>query len=131
ADQKDLARLLTREQGKPLRESMNEIAGFARILEYYASISGTLQGDYGVSKSYGHMMVMRQPLGVCAAIIPWNMPVLIMGWKIGPVLATGNTMVLKPSTTAPLTCRSLAGYLHRAGVPESVLQVVTGSGGVV
>ncbi len=131
ADQKDLARLLTREQGKPLRESMNEIAGFARILEYYASISGTLQGDYGVSKSYGHMMVVRQPLGVCAAIIPWNMPVLIMGWKIGPVLATGNTMVIKPSTTAPLTCTSLAGYLHRAGVPESVLQVVTGSGEVV
>lgn len=131
ADQQDLARLLTREQGKPLRESMNEIAGFARILEYYASISGTLQGDYGVSKSYGHMMVMRQPLGVCAAIIPWNMPVLIMGWKIGPVLGTGNTMVLKPSTTAPLTCRSLTGYLHRAGVPESVLQVVTGSGEVV
>ncbi|MCA1914850.1 aldehyde dehydrogenase family protein, partial [Methanospirillum hungatei] len=131
ADTKDLARLLTREQGKPLRESMNEVAGFARVLEYYASISGTLQGDSGFSKTYGHMMVMRQPLGVCAAIIPWNMPVLIMGWKIGPVLATGNTMIVKPSTTAPLTCKALAGYLYRVGVPESVLQLVTGSGEVV
>lgn len=131
ADQKDLARLLTREQGKPLRESMNEVAGFARVLEYYASISGTLQGDYGLSKTYGHMMVVRQPLGVCAAIIPWNMPVLIMGWKIGPVLATGNTMIVKPSTTAPLTCKALAGCLYRVGVPESVLQLVTGSGEVV
>ena len=131
ADQKDLARLLTREQGKPLRESLNEVAGFARVLEYYASISGTMHGDYGLSKNYGHMMVMRQPLGVCAAIIPWNMPVLIMGWKIGPVLATGNTMIVKPSTTAPLTCKALAGYLYRVGVPESVLQLVTGSGEVV
>jgi len=131
ADTKDLARLLTREQGKPLRESMNEVAGFARVLEYYASISGTLQGDYGLSKTYGHMMVVRQPLGVCAAIIPWNMPVLIMGWKIGPVLATGNTMIVKPSTTAPLTCKALAGCLYRVGVPESVLQLVTGSGEVV
>lgn len=130
-DQKNLAHLLTREQGKPLRESMNEIAGFARVLEYYASISGTMQGDYGVSASYGHMMVKRQPLGVCAAIIPWNMPALIMGWKIGPVLATGNTMVLKPSATAPLTCLALAGHVYQAGLPESALRMVTGSGEVV
>lgn len=130
-DQKELSQLLTREQGKPIKESMNEIAGFARVLEYYASITGTLQGDYGFSKNYGHMMVVRQPLGVCAAIIPWNMPALIMGWKTGPVLAAGNTMVLKPSSTAPLTCIALAGHLYRAGLPESVLRIVTGSGGVV
>ena len=110
---------------------MNEIAGFARVLEYYASITGTLQGDYGYSKNYGHMMVMRQPLGVCAAIIPWNMPALIMGWKTGPVLAAGNTMVLKPSATAPLTCIALAEHLYRAGLPRQVLRLVTGSGRVV
>ena len=130
-DKKELSLLLTREQGKPLRESVNEIAGFARVLEYYASITGTLQGDYGYSKNYGHMMVMRQPLGVCAAIIPWNMPALIMGWKTGPVLAAGNTMVLKPSATAPLTCIALAEHLYRAGLPKQVLQLVTGSGRVV
>ncbi len=130
-DQKDLAVLLTREQGKPLRESMNEIAGFARILEYYASISGTVQGDCDIRKNYGHMLVLRQPLGVCAAIIPWNVPAIIMGWKTGPVLAAGNTMILKPSTTAPLTCLALAQRLYDAGVPKSVLQVVTGSGEVV
>ena len=128
ADQQNLAGLLTREQGKPLRESQNEIAGFARILEYYASISGTMQGDYGISRQYGHMMVVREPIGVCAAIIPWNVPAIIMGWKIGPVLAAGNTMVLKPSRTAPLTCMALAGHLHAAGLPPSVLRIVTGPG---
>ncbi|PWR72385.1 aldehyde dehydrogenase family protein [Methanospirillum stamsii] len=131
ADQKELAVLLTREQGKPIRESMNEIAGFARVLEYYASISGSLPGDYGKSSSYGHMVVARQPLGVCAAIIPWNMPALIMAWKIGPVLATGNTMVLKPSKTAPLTCIALAGHLSASGLPEDVLKIVTGTGEVI
>ncbi|MGV8110783.1 aldehyde dehydrogenase family protein [Methanospirillum sp.] len=128
ADQKNLATLLTREQGKPLKESMNEIAGFARVLEYYASISGMLRGDYGVSRQYGHMMVRREPIGVCAAIIPWNLPALIMSWKIGPVLASGNTMVLKPSSTAPLTCLALVGHLYEAGLPPSVVRIVTGSG---
>ena len=129
--QKELATLLTREQGKPLRESMNEIAGFARVLEYYASISGALRGDYGKSGSYGHMIVTRQPLGVCAAIIPWNMPALIMGWKIGPVLASGNTMVLKPSRTAPLTCISLAEHLYTSGLPRDALRLVTGTGEII
>lgn len=130
-DQRNLAALLTSEQGKPLRESRNEIAGFARILEYYASISGMTRGDYAKSSQYGHMMVSREPLGVCAAIIPWNVPAILMGWKIGPVLAAGNTMVLKPSQTAPLTCIALASHLYEAGLPRDALRIVTGTGEVI
>lgn len=129
--QADLANLLTREQGKPLKESKNEIAGFAKILEYYASISGLLKGDYGHSSAYGHAIVSRNPLGVCGAIIPWNVPAIIMGWKVGPALASGNALVLKPATTAPLTCMQLAGCLVEAGLPGNILQIVTGPGPVV
>lgn len=129
--QADLASLLTREQGKPLKESKNEIAGFAKILEYYASISGLLKGDYGHSSAYGHAIVSRNPLGVCGAIIPWNVPVIIMGWKVGPALASGNSLILKPASTAPLTCIQLAGCMAEAGLPSDVLQVVTGPGPVV
>ena len=129
--QGELAELLTREQGKPLKESRNEIAGFARILEYYASISGLLKGDYGHSSAYGHAIVSRNPLGVCGAIIPWNVPAIIMGWKVGPALAAGNSVILKPATTAPLTCIQLAGCFVEAGLPSDILQVVTGPGPVV
>ncbi len=131
SDLLNLATLLTKEQGKPLRESKNEVAGFARILEYYASVSGSIRGEYSSSKLYGHSFVARNPIGVCGAIIPWNMPVLIMGWKIGPALVTGNTMVLKPATSAPLTCMALASHMVKAGLPESVLNIVTGRGKVV
>ena len=127
----DLARILTIEQGKPLKESRNEISGFSRVLEYYTSIAGGLRGDYGISSVYGHAVVSRQPLGVCGAIIPWNMPALIMAWKVGPALASGNAIILKPASTAPFTCISLASCLVSAGVPESVLQVITGPGEVV
>lgn len=127
----ELSVLLTSEQGKPLRESRNEIAGFARILEYYASISGSTRGDYGHSSAYGHAIVSRKPLGVCAAIIPWNVPAIIMGWKTGPALAAGNALILKPASSAPLTCISLAGCLNQAGLPPDVLQVVTGPGRTV
>jgi betaine-aldehyde dehydrogenase len=129
--QSNLATLLTREQGKPLRESKNEIAGFARILEYYASISGLLKGDYGHSSAYGHAIISRRSLGVCGAIIPWNVPAIIMGWKVGPALAAGNALILKPASTAPLTCMQLAGCLVEAGLPADILQVVTGPGPVV
>lgn len=127
----DLARLLTNEQGKPLKESKNEIAGFARILEYYASISGQLQGDYGHSSAYGHAIVSRRPLGICGAIIPWNVPGIIMGWKTGPALVAGNALILKPASSAPLTCIRLAGCMTEAGLPSNILQIVTGPGSLV
>ena len=125
---KDLARLLTREQGKPMKESADEVRGFANILEFYAGISAGQNGEAIRLGTAGDCIVVRQPLGICGAIIPWNMPVLIMGWKIGPALLAGNTMVLKPASSTPLTNLRLAQILDEAGLPPGVLNVVTGSG---
>ena len=125
---KDLARLLTLEQGKPIRESTDEVRGFASILEFYAGISAHSSGEAIRLGPAGDCMVVQEPLGVCGAIIPWNMPVLIMGWKVGPALLTGNTLVLKPASTTPLTTLKLAGILDSSGLLPGALNVVTGSG---
>ncbi|WP_332450216.1 aldehyde dehydrogenase family protein [Methanoculleus sp.] len=127
----DLAALLTAEQGKPIREAVDEINGFANILEYYHALSAGGRGEYQDLKGYGRTLVRRRPLGICGAIIPWNMPAIIMGWKIGPALVAGNTVVLKPARTAPLTCTRLAEILGGAGLPPGVLNVVTGPGETV
>ncbi len=125
---KDIAELLTREQGKPLRESIDEVRGFANILEFYAGISAHSSGEAIRLGPAGDCMVVHEPLGICGAIIPWNMPVIIMGWKIGPALLAGNTMILKPASSTPLSSLKLAGILDKAGLPPGVLNVVTGSG---
>jgi succinate-semialdehyde dehydrogenase/glutarate-semialdehyde dehydrogenase len=127
-DQTSLAELLTREQGKPIRESTDEVRGCANILEYYASIAGQPAGEAVSLGKAGDCMVTRIPLGVCGAIIPWNMPVIIMGWKTGPALLAGNTLVLKPASTTPLTNLKIAGLFYEAGLPPGVLNVITGSG---
>jgi len=127
-DHKALAELLTREQGKPIRESTDEVRGCANILEYYASIAGQPAGEAVSLGKAGDCVVTKVPLGVCGAIIPWNMPVIIMGWKVGPALLAGNTLVLKPASTTPLTNLKIAGLLEEAGLPPGVLNVVTGSG---
>ena len=127
-DHKQLAELLTREQGKPIREATDEVRGCANILEYYASIAGQPAGEAVNLGKAGDCMVTRVPLGVCGAIIPWNMPVIIMGWKVGPALLAGNTLVLKPASTAPLTNLKIAGLFSEAGLPAGVLNVVTGFG---
>jgi len=127
----ELGALLTAEQGKPIREAVDEINGFANILEYYNALSADLQGEFMDLRGYGRTTVIRRPLGICGAIIPWNMPAIIMGWKIGAALTAGNTMVVKPASTAPLTCMRLAKILEEAGLPPGVLNVVTGSGETV
>jgi betaine-aldehyde dehydrogenase len=124
----ELARTLTREQGKPLREAVDEVRGCANVLEFYASVSGCLSGDFIRLGAAGDGIVVREPLGVCGAIIPWNMPVILMGWKAGPALLAGNTLVLKPSSTTPLTTLAIAGIMERAGLPPGVLNIVTGTG---
>ena len=128
AEHRDLARTLTGEQGKPLREAVDEVRGCANVLEFFASISGCLSGDFIRLGPAGDGIVVREPVGVCGAIIPWNMPVILMGWKAGPALLAGNTLVLKPSSTTPLTTLSIAGILERAGLPPGVLNIVTGTG---
>jgi betaine-aldehyde dehydrogenase len=128
---RELASLLTCEQGKPARDALDEVRGFANILEFYAGIAGAVQGEFvGLGQS-GDCLVRHEPLGVCGAIIPWNMPVIIMGWKIAPSLLAGNTMVFKPASQTPLTSLSLAKIIEEAGLPAGVLNIVTGSGSVV
>jgi betaine-aldehyde dehydrogenase len=126
-----LARTLTAEQGKPIREATDEIRGFANILEFYAGISAGVQGEMLRLGTLGDCMVTHEPLGVCGAIVPWNMPALIMGWKVGPALLAGNTMVFKPASQTPLTALYLAGLMEHSGLPPGVLNLVTGPGEVV
>ncbi|MCU0629902.1 MAG: aldehyde dehydrogenase family protein [Methanoregulaceae archaeon] len=126
---KELGRLLTIEQGKPLREAIDEVRGFCNVLEFYAGLSSQPAGEAIHLGSQGDCMVFHEPLGVCGAIIPWNMPVIIMGWKVAPALLAGNTIVMKPSSTAPLTALSISAILEEAGLPPGVLNIVTGSGG--
>ncbi|HII92329.1 MAG TPA: aldehyde dehydrogenase, partial [Methanosarcina sp.] len=127
----ELAVLLTREQGKPLAESKNEIEGFAHVLEYYCGLASSSHGDFVLIPQNGYAFTVKKPLGVCAAIIPWNMPALIMAWKIGPALISGNTLVLKPASNTPLTNLTLASILSEAGLPPGVLNIVTGPGNIV
>jgi betaine-aldehyde dehydrogenase len=126
-----LAGLLTSEQGKPSRDAIDEVRGFASILEFYAGIAGAVHGEYiGLGQS-GDCLVRHEPHGVCGAIIPWNMPVIIMGWKVAPALLAGNTMVFKPASQTPLTSLSLGAIMEEAGLPPGVLNIVTGRGRVV
>ncbi|WP_319378306.1 aldehyde dehydrogenase family protein [uncultured Methanocorpusculum sp.] len=125
----ELAVLLTTEQGKPLREARDEILGSAHVFEYYASVCGSIPGDARNLPGYGYLNVVRKPLGVCAAIIPWNIPVMIFAWKAGAALACGNAVLAKPSKTASLTILKIAEALHEGGFPKEALQIVTGSGG--
>ncbi len=126
--QAGLATTLTMEQGKPFKEARDEVQGFANILEYYAGISAALEGSL-VSMARGRVgFISRRPIGVCGAIIPWNVPAIIMGWKVGPALVAGNTLVLKPASTTPMTNLSLASILNEAGLPGGVLNIVTGRG---
>src|SRR5262245_60869706 len=130
--EKDLARLLTQEQGKPLREAVLEIRRFAHTLEHYAGLAKSIRGGYVPAlddRRYG--MIIKRPIGVCAAIVPWNFPVSLLGNKIGPALITGNTVVVKPAGTTPLTDIQAVQILHNAGLPAGVLNIVPGPAKVV
>ncbi len=123
-----LAALLTAEQGKPLHEARNEIQGCANVLEYYHSVSGSIRGECMPLSSYGLAYVLKEPVGVCGAIIPWNMPVLIFAWKVCPALVAGNPVVVKLASSSPLTTMRIAEMMEAAGLPAGLLQVVTGYG---
>src|SRR6185295_13664239 len=132
ANEKELAVLLTKEQGKPLREATLEIRRFAHTIEYYAGLGKNIRGGYIPQideNKYG--LILKLPLGVVGAIVPWNFPVSLMGNKIGPALLAGNTMVIKPAETTPLTDLRVVGLFLEAGLPKGVLNVVTGQGSVV
>ncbi len=125
------ARLMTEENGKPLNDSIKEVQYSADVIDFYADearrILGThFAGDMGAT----HSFVWKQPLGVVAAILPWNFPVDLLAWKIGPGLAAGCTFVIKPSEEAPLSALQFVQAFLDAGIPEGVLNVVTGAGAV-
>ncbi len=130
--QEELARLLTLEQGKPLLESKREIRRFAHTLEHYAGLGKNLRGGYVPSLDDGkYGIILRRPIGVVAAIVPWNFPVSLMGNKIGPALVAGNTVVVKPATTTPLTDLRVIQLMNEAGLPPGVLNIITGPGGTL
>ena len=126
--QQDLAVLMTAEQGKPLAESKGEIAYAASFLEWFAEEGKRLYGDI----IPGHqrdkrILVLRQPVGVVAAITPWNFPSAMITRKVGPALAAGCTVVCKPATQTPYSALALAELAARAGIPHGVFNVITGS----
>lgn len=128
----DLSTLLTKEQGKPLGDSQREIEHFLHGMNFYAGLASKIRGSYVPlpdNKMYG--MVLKQPVGVVGAIVPWNFPITLMGTKVGPALAAGCTVVVKPASTTPLTTLRIVELLNQAGLPKGVLNVVTGAGSIV
>ncbi|MBT0963082.1 NADP-dependent succinate-semialdehyde dehydrogenase [Denitromonas iodatirespirans] len=128
ANQDDLAVLMTAEQGKPLTEARGEVLYAASFIEWFAEEGKRIYGDV----IPGHqpdkrIVVTKEPIGVCAAITPWNFPAAMITRKAGPALAAGCTMVLKPASQTPFSALALAVLAERAGVPKGVFSVVTGS----
>jgi betaine-aldehyde dehydrogenase len=126
----DLAALEARNAGKPIRDARDEIALGASCFEYYAGHVRTFGGATVPVSARGTGLTFREPIGVCALIVPWNFPFAITTWKAAPALAAGNSAVVKPAEATPLTALRLAELALEAGVPEGVLGVVTGQGNV-
>src|SRR5256714_7111784 len=127
----DIAALLTCEQGKPVAEARGEVTHLAHGVRYYAEAATKVRGAYqelpsAFGPAYGQ--VLRRPMGVCAAITPYNFPLTLLGTKVAPALATGNTVVAKPASTTPLATIRVAELFAEAGVPDGVVNGVTGRG---
>jgi len=132
ANQEDLAIIMTAEQGKPLVESRGEIAYAASFIEWFAEEARRVYGDtIPGHQADKRIVVVKQPVGVCAAITPWNFPAAMITRKVGPALAVGCTMVSKPASATPFSALALAELGSRAGVPQGVFSVVTGASGAI
>ncbi|MEA2427877.1 MAG: hypothetical protein QOF37_1505, partial [Thermoleophilaceae bacterium] len=130
ADHRDeLAQIEARNAGKPIGDARGEMDMVAETLGYYAAAPERLLGD-SIPVSGGQAWTVREPLGVVGLIVPWNFPLVIAGWKLGPALAAGNTLVLKPAELTPLTALRFAEIALDTGVPEGVVNVVAGPGSV-
>lgn len=128
ANQQDLAAIMTAEQGKPVTEAAGEIAYAASFLEWFGEEAKRIDGDVLQSPKAGQrLLVLKQPIGVTAAITPWNFPAAMITRKAGPALAAGCTMIVKPAQQTPLTALALAVLAEEAGVPKGVFHVITGS----
>lgn len=129
AHAEELALLETLDTGKPIRHSLrDDIPGAARAIRWYAEAIDKVYGEVATTSSHELAMIVREPVGVIAAIVPWNFPLLLTCWKLGPALAAGNSVILKPSEKSPLSAIRLAGLAKEAGLPDGVLNVVTGFG---
>jgi succinate-semialdehyde dehydrogenase/glutarate-semialdehyde dehydrogenase len=132
ANQEDLAQMMTAEQGKPLAESRGEIAYAASFIEWFAEEGKRIYGDtIPQHQADKRIVVLKEPIGVCVAITPWNFPAAMITRKAGPALAAGCTMVVKPASATPYSALAMAELAERAGVPKGVLSVVTGSAGAI
>ncbi|MCC6534455.1 MAG: NADP-dependent succinate-semialdehyde dehydrogenase [Burkholderiales bacterium] len=132
AHQDDLALLMTMEQGKPLAESRGEVVYGAAFIEWFAEEGKRVYGDtIPAQLNDRRIVVIKQPVGVCAAITPWNFPNAMITRKAGPALAAGCTMVIKPASQTPFSALALCELASRAGIPKGVLSVVTGASGPI
>lgn len=132
ANADDLALILTSEQGKPLAEAKGEITYAASFIEWFAEEAKRVYGDtIPAPQADKRITVIRQPIGVTAAITPWNFPAAMITRKVGPALAAGCTMIVRPADLTPLTALALAVLAEEAGIPKGVLQVITGKSSVI
>jgi succinate-semialdehyde dehydrogenase / glutarate-semialdehyde dehydrogenase len=132
ANQEDLAVLMTTEQGKPLAEARGEVGYAASFVDWFAEEGKRVYGDtIPAPNADWRIVVTREPVGVCAAITPWNFPSAMIARKVGPALAAGCTMVAKPATMTPYSAFALAELAERAGVPKGVFSVLTGKAGEI
>ncbi|MDX5299734.1 MAG: aldehyde dehydrogenase family protein, partial [Gammaproteobacteria bacterium] len=127
-----LAQLITREGGKPLAEARGEVNYGASFVEWFAEEAKRIDGDIPGSPQPGkRLLVLREPVGVVAAITPWNFPLAMITRKVAPALAAGCTVVVKPAEQTPLTALALADLAVQAGIPAGVLNVITGEASVI
>ncbi len=126
----ELAALETANGGKPLRETQFDMADAANCFRYYAGLITKPMGQTVDVPAPSMTSIVREPIGVCGQIIPWNYPLLMAAWKLAPALAAGNTCVLKPSEYTPLTVIFLAQMLQEQGLPDGVVNIVLGDGTV-
>jgi betaine-aldehyde dehydrogenase len=124
----ELAQLETVNMGKPISSARWEIGAVADVMEYYAGAANKIGGDTIPVSKPGFDFTLREPIGVVGLIVPWNFPLMLASWKMGPALAAGNTAILKPASYTPLTALRFAELALEAGIPKGVLNVVTGPG---
>jgi acyl-CoA reductase-like NAD-dependent aldehyde dehydrogenase len=128
----ELALLESLDVGHPIANATGvDVPGAANCLQWYAEAADKQYGEVGPTGPDALSLVTREPLGVVAAVVPWNYPLIITAWKLGPALATGNSVILKPASQSPLTALRLASLAAEAGLPDGVLNVLPGPGGVI
>ena len=125
----ELAQLESRNTGKPITSARGEIIGASLVFDYYAGAANKIFGQTIPVSKPGLDLTLREPIGVCGLIVPWNFPLLMASWKLGPALAAGNTVILKPASLSPMTAIRVAELALEAGFPPGVVNVVTGPGG--